>query len=97
MSILDNFAHGILVVLAAFARFTLAALAMVEGWFRALMKDAGVGIDVQTVLMIFILIMFLVGVMRLLGGRLRMTLAFVLILILAHTLAAIGSAPLGGG
>jgi len=97
MSILDNFAHGILIVLAAFARFTLSALATVEGWFRSLMKDAGLSIDVQTVLMIFILLMFLVGVMRLLGGRLRMTIAFVLILILAHTLAGISGAPLGGG
>jgi hypothetical protein len=97
MNILDNFAHGLLVVLAAFSRFTLGLLEMVEGWMRALMHGAGLSIDAQTVVLIFILVMFLVGVMRLLGGRLRLALALLLILILAHTLAAVGSSPLGGG
>jgi hypothetical protein len=85
------------VVLASFSRFILGLLEMVEGWMRALMHGAGLSIDVQTVILIFILAMFLVGVMRLLGGRLRLVIALVLILILAHTLASIGSSPLGGG
>jgi len=33
----------------------------------------------------------------LLGGRLRLAVALVLILILAHTIAGIGTGPLGGG
>jgi len=97
MSILDNFAHGLLTILAALAHFVLNVLVTVEGWLRALMKGVGLGIDVQTVVIIFILSMFLVGVLRLLGGRLRLTLALVLILILAHTLAGIANGPLGGG
>ena len=97
MSLLDNFAHGILVILAAFSHFTLNLLDTVEGWLRALMKGAGLSIDVQTVVLIFILCMFLVGVLRLLGGRLRLSIALVLILILAHTLAGIANGPLGGG
>jgi hypothetical protein len=97
MNILDNFAHGLVVVLAAFAHFTLGLLEMVEGWMRSLMHGAGLSLDTQTVVLIFILVMFLVGVLRLLGGRLRMAIALVLILILAHTLAALSGGPLGGG
>jgi hypothetical protein len=97
MSILDNFAHGLLVILAAFARFILGVLEFVENELRALMHGAGLSLDMQTVVLIFILVMFLVGVLRLLGGRLRLTIALVLILILAHTLAGVASGPLGGG
>jgi hypothetical protein len=97
MSILDSFAHGVLVVLGALAHFTLNILVTVEGWLRALMRGAGLSLDVQTVIIIFILTMFLVGVLRLLGGRLRLGIALVLILILAHTLAGIANGPLGGG
>jgi hypothetical protein len=97
MNILDNFAHGLLVVLAALSHFTLGLLELVEGWMRELMHGAGMSLDVQTVVLIFILVMFLVGVLRLLAGRLRLTIALVLILILAHTLAALSTGPLGGG
>ena len=97
MNILDSFAHGLLLVLAAFSRSIMGALTWTEGMMRALMHGAGLSVDVQTVLMIFIVVMFLVGVLRLLGGRLRLTIALVLILILAHTLASLGSSPLGGG
>jgi hypothetical protein len=97
MNILDNFAHGLLVVLAALSHFALGLLEMVEGWMRELMHGAGMSLDLQTVVLIFILVAFLVGVLRLLGGRLRMTIALVLILILAHTLASLTTGPLGGG
>jgi hypothetical protein len=97
MSLLDSFAHGLLVILGAFSRFVLNILQVVEGSLRALMHGAGLSLDVQTVVLIFILAMFLVGVLRLLGGRLRLAVALVLILILAHTIAGIGSGPLGGG
>jgi hypothetical protein len=46
----------------------------------------------QTLLLIFMLALFLLGVLRLLKGRLRMTLALLLILILAHTLEHIAHA-----
>ena len=97
MHILDNFAHGLLVVLAALSRFILGVLDAIEGWCRNLMHGAGLSLDVQTLVLLFILAMFLVGVMRLLGGRIRLVLALILILILAHTLAGLGSGPLGGG
>ncbi len=97
MSILDNFAHGLLVVIAAMSRFVLGLLQGAEGFMRAMMHGAGLSIDMQNLIMIFILVMFLVGVLRLMGGRLRMTIAILLILILAHTLAGLGNAPLGGG
>jgi hypothetical protein len=97
MSLLDNFAHGVLVVLSAFVHFILNALDISERFFRGLMKGAGLSLDVQTVVLIIILSLILIGVMRLLGGRIRLVLGLVLILILAHTLAGLGNGPLGGG
>jgi hypothetical protein len=60
MNILDNFAHGLLVVLAALSHFTLGLLELVEGWMRELMHGAGMSLDVQTVVLIFILALVLI-------------------------------------
>lgn len=87
MSILDSFAHALLQVLGVFAAFILDCLDFLERGMKALMHGAGIGPDVQTLLVIFILSMFLVGVSRLLRGVLRFCLGLTLILILAHTLA----------
>jgi hypothetical protein len=92
MSILDNVAHGLISVLATFARVMLEGLDFIEGGLRALMSGAGLGNEMQTLLLIFMLALFLLGVLRLLKGRLRMTLALLLILILAHTLEHIAHA-----
>jgi hypothetical protein len=97
MNLLDNFAHGVLVVISAFVHFILTGLDLAEGFFRNQMRGAGLSLDVQTVIMIIILSLFLVGALRLLGGRIRLAIGLVLILILAHTLAGIANGPLGGG
>lgn len=86
MSILDNFAHALLQVLAVLAGFILDSLDFLEGGLKVLMHGTGIGPDVQTLLLIFILSMFLVGVLRLLRGAARFCLGLTLILILAHTI-----------
>ena len=95
MNVLDGFAHGLISVFGTFARIMLDILGFIEGGLRSLMKGAGLNSDVQTVILIFIIAMFLVGVLRLLRGRLRTLVALVLILVLAHTLEGIARGSLG--
>ncbi len=95
MNVLDSFSHGLISVLRTFAQLMLGTLGLVEGGLRGLMKGAGLNADAQTVLMIFLLAVFLVAVLRLLRGRLRTLMALLLILVLAHTLEGIARGSLG--
>ena len=78
-----------------FARIMLGILGFIEGGMRALMKGVGLNSDMQTVILIFVIVMFLLGVLRLLHGRIRLTVSLILILVLAHTLEGIARGSLG--
>ncbi len=93
MSIIDTFAHGLVSVLGAFARIVLDVLDGAEDGLRALLKDVGLSSDLQTAIFIFVVVMFLLGVVRLLRGRIRSSAALFLILVLAHTLERIAHGP----
>ena len=93
MSILDNIAHGLLVVLATFARLVLGTLDFIERILRNLMSGAGLNSDMQTILLIVLLTVFLFGTLRLMKGRIRTTLTLTIILVLAHTLGGIAHGP----
>ena len=93
MSLLDTFAHGLVSVLGAFARIVLNVLDGAEDGLRFLLKDAGISSDLQTAIFIFVVVMFLLGVTRLLRGRVRSSAALFLILVLAHTLERIAHGP----
>ena len=93
MSVLDSYAHGLIGVLATFVRLALAVLGAIEGGLRALMSGAGLSSDVQTLLLILLLAIFLFTALRLLHGRLRLFAALTLFLVLAHTLGHIVQEP----
>ncbi len=93
MTLLERIAHGLISVLASFARVVLGALDVVEGGLRSLMSGAGLSADVQTLLLFVLLVLFLFAVLRLMKGRLRLLLALTLILILAHTLGHLAQSP----
>ena len=95
MNVLDSFAHGLIGMFGTFARVMLSILGFVEGGLRSLMKGAGLNSDMQTVILIFVVAMFLVGALRLLRGRIRTSVALLLILVLAHTLEGIARGSLG--
>lgn len=86
MSILDHISHGLLSVIATFARLLLDTLDIIEGALRSLMKGVGLSSESQSLLLILLLCVFLLGALRLMKGRLRMTMSLLLILVLAHTL-----------
>jgi len=94
MTLLDTGAHGILTVIASFARLLLDLIEIIEAGLRGLMSGAGLRSDMQSVLMVVLLVVFLFGVLRLLKGRLRLSAALILILVLAHTLEHIAHRPL---
>ena len=93
MNILDNAAHGLLLVLGTFARLVLGTVDLIEHTLRNLMSGAGLNSDMQTILLIFLLAVFLFGTLRLMKGRIRMTLALTIVLVLAHTLGGIAHGP----
>jgi hypothetical protein len=93
MSILDQFAHGLLGVIGLFAGLVLAGLTMIDGALRYLLSDVGLGSEVQTCAVIFIQVTILLGVLRLLRGRIRLLLAMILMLLLAYTLGRIARMP----
>ncbi len=95
MNVLDGFAHGLVGVFGTFARIMLSILGFIEGALRSLMKGAGLNSDVQTVILIFIVAMLLVAILRLLRGRIRTSLAWLMLLVLAHTLETIARGSLG--
>lgn len=94
MNILDRFAHGLLAVFGTFARAVLGALDFIESVLRFLLSGVGLSSDLQTVLLILMITTFLFGVLRLMKGRIRMTMALMLILVLAHTMGRIAHGPL---
>ena len=95
MNVVDNFSHEVLIVFGTFARLMLSILEGVEGALRAAMKGVGLSADAQTVLLLLIIITFLVGISRFLRGRIRTSMALLLILVLAHTLEHIAHGSLG--
>ena len=93
MNLLNTFAHGLVSVLGAFARIVLSVLDGAEDGLRVLLRDVGLSSDLQTAIFIFVVVMFLIGVTRLLRGRIRSSAALFLILVLAHTLERIAHGP----
>ena len=96
MSKLNDAAHIVVLLMSTFARFILVGMDWGEGTLRAMMHGVGLGVDIQTVLVVFVICTFLLGVLRLLKGRLRMASALILFLFLAHTLERIAHSPLVG-
>ena len=87
---MDSFSHALVMLLSAVARVMLDALDWIDDTARSLMRSGGLSADLSTVVLIFVLSMFLVGVLRLLKGRLRLSVALLLCLTLAHTLERLG-------
>jgi hypothetical protein len=83
---IDRFAHGLIGVLAAFARIVLDVLDTAESVLRGLMSNAGLTSDLQTLLLLLMLSVFLFGALRLLKGKLRTIVSFTIVLTMAHTL-----------
>ena len=73
-------------VLAWIFDLLMAVFAVVDAWLRALMDGIGVPAGVQTLVIVVVGVLFLIAVLRYLGGVFRVLLALILILLLVHLL-----------
>jgi hypothetical protein len=94
MTAINNFAHAVVTFLTFVSKWILASMDWAESSLRSSMHAGGVGVDLQTVLILFVICMFLWGALRLFKGRLRTSVALFLFLFLAHTLERLGHGPL---
>ena len=90
MSLIEQFAHGLLKMLAMLARLVVTTLETLEDGLRALMATGGLSTDIQMLLLLALLAIFLFACLRLLKGRLRSAVSSILVLTLAHALEHLG-------
>ncbi len=88
---LINFLLDLLFTLFAFLMGLFAAL---DVWLRGLMTEGGVPQGLQSLILIVLGVLFLILVLRYLGGFVRVVLGLLLILLLLHLLLpALGHPP----
>jgi hypothetical protein len=90
---INETARGMLTAISAGTRYVFKAFSIVEDGLRYLSSGLGLNNEAQTLLALFILGMCLLGTIRLLKGRVRTLLTFLLALILLHALEHIARGP----
>lgn len=66
--------------------FFVGVLGAIDGGLRRLLGEAGVDGQMQTIIIVIITVMFIIGVLRAFGGLIRILLALFLILLVLHLL-----------
>ncbi|HEY0184029.1 MAG TPA: hypothetical protein VGC09_14570 [Rhodopila sp.] len=86
---MDSFTHlvrSLLDLLIGLGNIIVAALISVELWLRAQLGQLGLPPAVQTVILIAVAVLLVIGALRLFGGLIRVAVVLVLILIAIHVL-----------
>ena len=86
MDLVTRLIDGLLAILAVVFGFLMAVFAIIETWLRQLMDGVGVPGGLQTVTLVVAGVLFLLLVLRSLGGFLRIVLVLLLVLLLIHVL-----------
>ena len=84
---MDSFAHAVrslLDLLIKLGNLIVAGLIAVEVWLRAQLTQFGLPAPVQTVILIVVAALLVIGSLRLFGGLIRVAVVLVLILIAIH-------------
>jgi hypothetical protein len=84
---MDSFANivrRLLDLLIALGNIIVAALITIEVWLRAQLTQFGLPPVIQTVILIAVAALLVIGSLRLFGGLIRIALVLVLILIAIH-------------
>jgi hypothetical protein len=84
---MDSFANivrRLLDLLIALGNIIVAALITIEVWLRARLTQFGLPPVIQTVILIAVAALLVIGSLRLFGGLIRIALVLVLILIAIH-------------
>jgi hypothetical protein len=86
-SIVDRFEHTInslLQLLIDLGNLIVGGIVTLELWLRAQLAQFGLPPGIQTVIMIALAVLLIIGSLRLFGGLIRVALVLVLILIAIH-------------
>jgi hypothetical protein len=83
-------------LISTFAGAVLSALVWIEEAARYTMSSAGLHGDLQTLVLVVVVATFLLGVSRLMSGRIRASLVVVLMLMLAHVCSSVAHGAIAG-
>jgi hypothetical protein len=89
---LDTVTNALETLLQLFVRLgdlIVAAIVAVELWLRTLLGQLGVPSSIQSVLLIALAIILVLGALRLFGGVIRIAIILFLLLIAIHALAPV--------
>ncbi|MEA2740090.1 MAG: hypothetical protein QOH05_3397 [Acetobacteraceae bacterium] len=84
---MDSFANvvnNLLHLLIQLGDFIVGALITIELWVRGQLAQMGLAANVQTVIMLAVAALLIVGALRLFGGLIRIAVVLVLILVAIH-------------
>ena len=76
--------HSLLDLLITLGNLIVGALVSVELWLRAQLTHAGLPPEIQTVILLVVAILLVIGSLQLFGGLIRVAVVLVLILIAIH-------------
>ncbi len=96
MGLLDRFAHSIVLLISALAGAILNVLVWIEVTARYTMSSAGLHGDLQTLVLVVVFTTILLGVSRLMSGKIRASLVLVLMLMLAHVCSSVARGGIAG-
>lgn len=83
---MTNAMNFILSLILRLIGVVMLAIGLIDGFLRDLMTRAGVGAQVQAVVLVIAAVVFIIAALRVFGGVLRVLIILFLILLLIHVL-----------
>jgi hypothetical protein len=84
---LDRLLHALLAVAAALFAIVLAVLTWIEGGLTAVMNQAHIPPDLQSVVLILVAVLVLLAALRLFGGFIRIVLIVLILVFVVHAVS----------
>ena len=84
---MDQAINFLLALILGLFGLIVTAIATTEGFLRGLLTEAGIGGQVQSIVLVVTAILLMLAALRLFGGIFGLLITLVLILLVAHILA----------
>jgi hypothetical protein len=82
----SNIIHGLLQLLIQLGDLIVGWIVLLEMWLRDQLTHFGVAPQIQTLILLVLAVVLIVGALRLFGGLIRVAVVLVLLLIAIHIL-----------
>jgi hypothetical protein len=76
--------NELLQLLIQFGNIIVAGIVTIELWLRAQLAQFGLSSNIQTVILVALAVVLIIGTLRLFGGLIRVAVVLILILIAIH-------------